>query len=321
MGQWLWENFLSPLGRWTGTVISTALELVRDGLKGISDWVNNHQKTVETFVIVVGSFATAWGLVNGAFAIWNGVVAIWNSIGPIAIALAEGFGAAVAFLTSPVVLVVAAIGALIAIIVLLVQNWDTVKTKASEVWQGITELWGGLASWFEEDVWTPFRSGLKEVGNFFIKIINGMITGFEGFVNFLIKGINKIIDGLNEISFEVPDWVPGIGGKSWGFGLNNVESVKLGRVPMLATGAVIPPNQEFLAVLGDQKGGRNLEAPESLIRQIIREELAGLGTTDSSSGTTVILELDKREVGRVFLPIIKKEESRVGVSLSVGGVS
>ncbi|AMJ40384.1 hypothetical protein [Anaerotignum propionicum] len=91
-------------------------------------------------------------------------------------------------------------------------------------------------------------------------------------------------------------------------------------VPMLATGAVIPPNQEFLAVLGDQKSGRNLEAPEGLIRQIMREELAGLGATDGGSGTTVILELDKREIGRTFLPIIKKEESRVGVSLRVGGV-
>ncbi len=244
----------------------------------------------------------------------------WNAICVIATTVTTAFGAAVAFLTSPIGLVVLAIGALIAIIVLLVQNWDTVKTKASEVWQDITELWGKFADWFEKDVWTPFKNSLKEVRNFFINIINGMITGFEGFVNLLISGINKIIDGFNEISFSVPEWVPGIGGKSWGFNLNNIESVKLGRVPKLATGAVIPPNQEFLAVLGDQKSGRNIETPESLLRQIVREELAGLSGSDNNSGTTVILELDKREIGRTFLPIIKKEESRIGVSLSVGGV-
>ncbi|WP_312059644.1 hypothetical protein [Anaerotignum sp.] len=244
----------------------------------------------------------------------------WNAICVVATTVTTAFGAAVAFLTSPIGLVVLAIGALIAIIVLLVQNWDTVKTKASEAWQWITEQWGDFSDWFEKEVWSPFKQGLKDFGNFFIKIINGMISGFEGFVNYLISGINKIIDGFNEISFSVPDWVPGIGGKTWGFNLNNVQSVKLGRVPMLATGAVIPPNQEFLAVLGDQKSGRNLEAPEGLIRQIMREELAGLGATDGGSGTTVILELDKREIGRTFLPIMKKEESRVGVSLRVGGV-
>lgn len=313
LGQWLWERFLKPIAEWTGGIIVDVLQWIVDKLNNFADWIQNNEGIVRNIAIIVGSFAAAWVLVNTA-------INIWNSIGLMATAVTSGFAAAMGFLTSPIGLVVLAIGALIAIIVLLVQNWDTVKTKASDVWQWITEKWGNFSDWFDKEVWSPFKQGLKDFGNFFIKIINGMISGFEGFVNFLISGINKIIDGFNEISFSVPDWVPGIGGKTWGFNLNNVQSVNLGRVPMLATGAVIPPNQEFLAVLGDQKGGRNLEAPEGLIRQIMREELAGLGATDGGSGTTVILELDKREIGRTFLPIMKKEESRVGVSLRVGGV-
>ena len=49
----------------------------------------------------------------------------------------------------------------------------------------------------------------------------------------------------------------------------------IGKIPYLAQGAVIPPNREFMAVLGDQTSGRNLEAPEDLIRQIVREESSG----------------------------------------------
>ncbi|MDD4844919.1 MAG: hypothetical protein PHU31_11430, partial [Anaerotignum sp.] len=166
-------------------------------------------------------------------------------------------------------------------------------------WQGISDFFKGI--------FDGLGAIVKGTVNLVIDLVNGMLRS-------VTDGINFVLKAMNSISFDVPDF---LGGEHVGFDFVMVEAPK---IPKLATGAVIPPNQEFLAVLGDQKGGRNLEAPESLIRQIIREELAGLGTTDSSSGATVILELDKREIGRVFLPIIKKEESRVGVSLSVGGV-
>lgn len=86
----------------------------------------------------------------------------------------------------------------------------------------------------------------------------------------------------------------------------------------LATGAVIPPNQEFLAVLGDQKSGRNLEAPEGLIRQIMREELAGLQV----SGGDINIEFtgSLAQLARVLNPVITKEQKRIGGTLQTGGV-
>ncbi|MDD3041037.1 hypothetical protein [Bacteroides sp.] len=167
-------------------------------------------------------------------------------------------------------------------------------------WQGISDFFKGI--------FDGLGGIVKSALNVVIDLVNGMLRS-------VTDGINFVLDAMNSIKFDVPDF---LGGGHVGF---NFDMVKAPSIPKLATGAVIPPNQEFLAVLGDQKGGRNLEAPESLIRQIMREELAGLSDTGNSGGTTVILELDKREIGRTFLPIIKKEESRVGVSLSVGGVS
>ena len=81
-------------------------------------------------------------------------------------------------------------------------------------------------------------------------------------------------------------------------------------IPALATGAVIPPNGEFLAVLGDQKKGRNLEAPENLIRQIVREEsgggLSGTLTIRPAPGLTRYLAYElKREDARAGTPLVE----------------
>ena len=68
------------------------------------------------------------------------------------------------------------------------------------------------------------------------------------------------------MSFDVPDWVPGIGGSTFGFQLSTITAPQ---IPYLAQGAVIPPNREFLAVLGDQSSGTNVEAPLATIQQAV----------------------------------------------------
>ena len=104
--------------------------------------------------------------------------------------------------------------------------------------------------------------------------MNGLISG-------MAWAVNGIADMLNSLRVDIPDWVPGIGGGTLGFNLPKWTPAK---IPYLATGAVIPPNREFLAVLGDQKHGRNIEAPEGLIRDIIRDEMRGLQTQANGTG-------------------------------------
>lgn len=100
-------------------------------------------------------------------------------------------------------------------------------------------------------------------------IINGIIGGIEWLANKVIDGINIVIRALNNLSFTIPSWVPALGGKSFGFSIKELAQIS---IPRLADGAVIPPNREFLAVLGDQTSGNNIETPENLLRQIVREE-------------------------------------------------
>lgn len=255
---WLWDNFLRPIAEWTGGVIVDTINWLADALTRVSDWISENQGLVETFAIIVGSFATAWFLVNTA-------VTLWNAIGGVATAITTAFGIAVNFLASPITLIILAIGALIAIVVLLVKNWDTVREVASKAWEGIKSIWSKVSNWFKTKVLDPLANGFKGMVNGIIGFLNGMIRG-------IIKGVNAVVKTINKLSFDVPDWVPGLGGKTFGF---NLKTVTAPQIPYLATGAVIPPNAPFMAVLGDQKHGTNLEAPEDLLRKIVREETAG----------------------------------------------
>lgn len=152
---WLWEVFLEPIAAWTGGVIVDVLNGIADTLSAIGDWMNEHKETVENFIIIIGSFAAAWGLVTLALNAWNIAVGIWNVVGGIGAAVTTAFGVAVNILTAPITLVILAIGALIAIIVLLVKNWDTVKEGAANCWAKIKEVWNTVASWFKDKVITP----------------------------------------------------------------------------------------------------------------------------------------------------------------------
>lgn len=137
--------------------------------------------------------------------------------------------------------------------------------------------------------WTLAWEGVKDI---FKGMWNHMVSMLEGAVNLIISGLNWMIAQLNRIQFTAPDWVPVIGGSSFGF---NIPSISEVQIPRLAQGAVIPPNREFMAVLGDQSRGNNLEAPESLIRRIVREESGG--------GNTALLEaiLEAIRAGHVIM--------------------
>ena len=146
---------------------------------------------------------------------------------------------------------------------------------AVDVANGVLEALNGVLNFligvFSGD-WERAWDGISQV---FKGVWNGIVGALEGAINLIIRGINWLISQLNKVSFSVPDWVPAIGGKSFGFNIPKISEVS---IPRLAQGAVIPPNREFMAVLGDQTRGNNIEAPEDLIRRIVREESGGMTT-------------------------------------------
>ena len=114
--------------------------------------------------------------------------------------------------------------------------------------------------------------------------------------------VNKTGSGANLVSYS------GYDGQAYSPAAYTVTP----QIPYLATGAVIPPRAPFMAVLGDQTNGRNLEAPEDLIRKIVREESGG----GIEVVNTVNFEGDLAQLGRVLKPVIDSEVKRKGKSLA-----
>lgn len=182
----------------------------------------------------------------------------------------------------------------------VIPNWDAITNKVKEILEGIKNAVASAWNWldrltggFLSDIWNAFNqtfgglidfiagiftgdwqrvwNGVKDIfsgiWNGLVAIAKAPINGIIALINGAINAINWVIDGINSLSFDLPDW---LGGAHIGFNIG-----KISNIPYLAQGAVIPPNRAFMAVLGDQTNGRNLEAPEALIRQIVREETGG----------------------------------------------
>lgn len=223
----------------------------------------------------------------------------------------------------------------------LKQTWNAIVNSIKDAWSAfITWLQGknpALAAIFETigklfsdqyNAWKKILSGLitfltgvftgdwEKAWNGVLDILKGvwnLIVGtVEGAINFIIDGINLLISALNKIHFEVPDWVPLVGGKSFGINITPVSRVSL---PRLASGAVIPPNREFMAVLGDQKSGTNIETPLATMVQAFKQAMNETGGMGGRS-ITVVMQVDKREFARAVYQANNDETQRVGVRLA-----
>lgn len=320
LGIWLWDNFLQPIAAWTGGVIVTVLKWLAEKLTAIGDWISSNQTMVQDFAIILGGVAGAILAVKTAFKVASAVSSIF----------ANGLNLQLL----PMTAIVVAIGAIIGIIIVCIRHWDEIKAVALDCWNKIKEAWNKAGDWFHKNVTEPignFFTGLWDgiKGAFtkafdFIKkafkgYVNGWITMVESFINFFVNGINFLIKGINKLSFDIPEWFPVGGGSKFGFDIPVIPKVQ---IPRLAQGAVIPPNQQFAAILGDQKHGRNLEAPEGLIRQIVREEtgnvyndvLRAINNSNLGKKATIMGDviMDGQKVGRLVAKPVFREGNRAG---------
>lgn len=163
-----------------------------------------------------------------------------------------------------------------------------------KAWNGIKDIFGG--------VWDGIVGVLKGAVNTVIDMINAVLRA-------VALGVNAIIDKINALSFTVPDWVQGIGGETIGF---NFAKFDPPQIPKLARGAVLPANNPFLAVVGDQRRGTNVEAPLETITQAVIAALSQLGGAQELTASQPIeVKLD----GQVLYRAMAKIEANRGVKI------
>lgn len=258
-------------------------ELIQ-GLKKIIDGFGKFFKGVFT-----GDMKLA---VEGIKQIWEGMKQTWNAI---VNSIKDAWNMFITWLQSKSPL--------------LASIFQTYGKFVSDVCKNIKDILKGVIDFivgvFTGD-WTKAWEGVTEI---FKGIWNNIVTIIEAAINFIIDGVNLLISALNTIHVEIPDWVPILGGKSFGISIPLVSQVAL---PRLAEGAVIPPNREFMAVLGDQKSGTNIETPLETMVQAFKQAMNESG----GRSQTIILQLNGREFARAVYKANNEETQRVGVRLA-----
>ena len=173
----------------------------------------------------------------------------------------------------------------------------------SSLWNRIKSIWGGVVAFFTPignaviGIWNTvtnsirnaFTNAFNAVSRVVRTIFNGISSVIQSVLNGIINGINNFLRGFNAVVSSAAK----ITGSSWG-GVSLIPNVSL---PRLAKGAVIPPNKEFLAVLGDQSSGTNIEAPLDTIKQALAEVMATNGGVQDTGD--IVINIDGNEIFRV----------------------
>lgn len=209
------------------------------------------------------------------------------------------------FLTGSVIpLVIAGIAAVVVAVLGLTGNLEEFCQNLKEnILGGLIDFITGV---FTGD-WTKAWEGIKKV---FKGIWNGIVMILESAVNLIIKGVNWLIGKLNSL---LENSLLAKGLDLIGIEFRGIPQIPEVHIPLLAQGAVIPPNREFMAVLGDQKSGTNIETPLATMVQAFKRALAESGYSGSNEA---VLVLDKDVLGKVVYRLNKAEGTRIGVNLA-----
>lgn len=290
MGQYLMEGLRNGISNFISSVIAKFAE-IKD--KIIAKWDETKQKTQEKWSSIKSGLESTWTAVKTSAsekfqAIKETVSTRWSETKT---STESAWGSINSTLgTKWEEIRNSATAKFTAIKDSIVAAWNTLKSETSTIWNGI---WGAMKS-----------------------VINTILGGVESMVNGVINALNRMISALNNLSFDIPDWVPGIGGESFGLDIPTVSKVHL---PRLASGTVVPPRAgEFAAILGDNKQETEVVSPLSTMKQALMEALAESGVGGNQQ-VVIRFEGNLAQLGRVLKPVIDAENNRGSVRLVTGG--
>ena len=198
----------------------------------------------------------------------------------------------------------------------------TLVGHISDMIKNIMRMLGGLLEFIPGVFTGPWDKAWKGIKDMFGGWWNNIYDTFKTVINLVIDGLNilwraiyRTFSGIANGIGKAVGWIGSLIGKDWEFSMPKYPPT----IPKLARGAVLPANKPFLAQLGDQKNGRNLEAPESLLRDIYAE-----GNAETNALLQQLIQVMQKGMtvnvdGKQLMRINREAETRVGRQTVTGG--
>lgn len=293
----LWKKYMQPFISWIISniipVISPILETVGNVFMNvvgyISDLLNGFWNILSGFIdfivgVFTGDWSKAWNGIKQIFeSIWNmmkaGFNLIWNSIKDILKGGIEwikngikSWGTTISNIWSNI--------------------WNGIKSFVLNIWNGIKSVIANVINGIKntisnilngiKKIWNTIWTSLKTtvtnifngIWNTIKKIINSILGGIEGMANGVVNGVNTVIKALNKLKFDIPDWIPGLGGKKFGFNIGLIPKVS---IPKLAEGGYVKANTPQLAMIGDNRHQGEVVAPEDKLMSLYKKANQEMG--------------------------------------------
>ena len=257
--EWFNENIIIPLGEAFTLALATISELfsnawltIQEIWTVVSAWFNE-----KVIIPVVNNFTTMKNNVTNLFKL------LWTTIQKIWIVVSSWFNNNV----------------IVPTVTFFTNFYEKVKKLFSDLWTNIKNVWSIVSSWFSNTVITPvsnsFSQACANIASYFENLWKNVKNGVVGAMNVVIQSVEKAVNGvismLNTLHWEIPDWVPELGGKSFGF---HIKPITLERIPMYEVGG-FPEDGLFFAnhneMVGQFSNGRTAVANNEQIVAGIRE--------------------------------------------------
>lgn len=262
-------------------------EEIKEAFSTAAKWFNDNViKPIKNF------FKGLWNSVSGFFSsLWNDIVGIWQSVS----------------------------GWFNKNVIQPIKNffsglWDGLKDGAKGAWNGIKSVFSTVANFFKDifsKAWEGVIGVFSVAGDIFVNIKDGIVSVFKTVVNGLIDGINSVVklpfEGLNGILDTIHDIsIAGVKPFDW-----LTWRAPVPQLPKLATGAVLPPNKPFMAIVGDQKHGTNIEAPLDTIVEAMNIALQQNGNQQ----VNIIAKGDLDSIISLFKFEIERKDQLAGATI------
>lgn len=262
----LWYELLTPFAAWILETLApvltegwaAAIELVTAMITPLMEGIQILWETLKPVVAYIGE------AVVGALQVWKQsfeiLTGVFQEKHPVIVGIFQNISQIVTQMWAAVSPVLTALGNHFSTVFGRVsQTVGTAIGYILDMLYGLTDFLSGAFSGNWEKAWQGAVLFLKSAVNGVISLLNSMISR-------LVSALNSVVSVANRMSFTVPSWVPSLGGKRFGVSLPYVSAPQ---IPYLAKGAVLPAGKPFLAMVGDQRHGTNIEAPLSTIQEAV----------------------------------------------------